>query len=60
MLDEVGLPAGDFVRWCKMLIDLLGQIADAAAGDQGSGVRQAAREAVDLIRRGVVAYSSVT
>ena len=60
VLDEVGLPAGDFVRWCKQLIDLLGQIADAAAGDPGSGVREAAREAVGLIRRGVVAYSSVT
>ena len=60
VLDEVGLPAGDFVRWCKQLIDLLGQIADAAAADPGSGVRQAAREAVGLIRRGVVAYSSVS
>jgi ATP-dependent RNA helicase HelY len=60
VLDEVGLPAGDFVRWCKQLIDLLGQIADAASADTGSGVREAAREAVDLIRRGVVAYSSVT
>jgi ATP-dependent RNA helicase HelY len=60
VLDEVGLPAGDFVRWCKQLIDLLGQIADAAGADPDSGVRQAAREAVGLIRRGVVAYSSVT
>jgi len=60
VLDEVGLPAGDFVRWCKQLIDLLGQIADAAAADPDSGVRQAAREAVGLIRRGVVAYSSVS
>ena len=60
VLDEVGLLAGDFVRWCKQLIDLLGQIANAAASDPGSGVREAAREAVGLIRRGVVAYSSVT
>ena len=60
VLDEVGLPAGDFVRWCKQLIDLLGQIADAASADTSSGVREAAREAVNLIRRGVVAYSSVT
>jgi ATP-dependent RNA helicase HelY len=60
VLDEVGLPAGDFVRWCKQLIDLLGQIADAAGADPDSGVRQAAREAVGLIRRGVVAYSSVS
>ena len=60
VLDEVGLPAGDFVRWCKQLIDLLGQIADAAASDQTSGVRESARGAVDLIRRGVVAYTSMT
>ncbi|WP_245594570.1 DEAD/DEAH box helicase [Actinospica robiniae] len=60
VLDEVGLPAGDFVRWCKQLIDLLGQIADAAAGDQASGVRESARSAVGLIRRGVVAYTSMT
>jgi ATP-dependent RNA helicase HelY len=60
VLDEVGLPAGDFVRWCKQLIDLLGQIADAAAGDPASGVRESARGAVDLIRRGVVAYTSMT
>lgn len=60
VLDEVGLPAGDFVRWCKQLIDLLGQIADAAANDPASGVRESARGAVDLIRRGVVAYTSMT
>ena len=30
VLDEADLTAGDFVRWCKQLIDLLGQVADAA------------------------------
>ncbi|MEU3463951.1 hypothetical protein ABZ721_28870, partial [Streptomyces sp. NPDC006733] len=24
------MPAGDFVRWCKQVIDVLGQISDAA------------------------------
>jgi ATP-dependent RNA helicase HelY len=51
------MTAGDFVRWCKQLIDLLGQIA-LVAGD--SPVRRTTRQAIDAVRRGVVAYSSVT
>ena len=31
VLGESGLPAGDFVRWAKQLVDLLGQVAQAAA-----------------------------
>ncbi len=54
--DDDELTAGDFVRWCKQLIDLLGQIA-AIAPDP---VRANARKAVGAIRRGVVAYTSVT
>ncbi|GAB3994955.1 DEAD/DEAH box helicase [Nocardioides marmoraquaticus] len=59
-LDEVlrgtDLSAGDFVRWCKQLLDLADQVADAA----GPGpLREAARECGRLVRRGVVAYSSV-
>ncbi|RCV51156.1 DEAD/DEAH box helicase [Marinitenerispora sediminis] len=57
ILDEAGMPAGDFVRATKMLIDMLGQIADAAP--EGSAVRGNARTAMDAVRRGVVAYSSV-
>ncbi|HZU56303.1 MAG TPA: DEAD/DEAH box helicase [Actinocrinis sp.] len=64
VLEEVGLPAGDFVRWCKQLIDLLGQLADAAAtlasqSADSARIRDTAHAAVDLLRRGVVAYSSV-
>jgi ATP-dependent RNA helicase HelY len=64
VLEEAALPAGDFVRWCKQLIDLLGQLADAAgtlASENGDSakIRDTARAAVDLLRRGVVAYSSV-
>jgi ATP-dependent RNA helicase HelY len=59
-LDDVlmvsDLAAGDFVRWMKQLIDLAGQVADAA-GD--SALRKAAREVVKRLRRGVVAYSSL-
>ncbi len=51
ILDETELTAGDFVRWMRMVIDLLGQVADAA----GDGiVRENAREAIGRLRRGVV------
>ena len=56
--DDPDLTAGDFVRWCKQLIDLLGQVALVAA--EGSPVRHTARAAVAGVRRGVVAYSSVS
>ncbi|MFF7730261.1 DEAD/DEAH box helicase [Streptomyces sp. NPDC008001] len=58
VLREIEMPAGDFVRWCKQLIDVLGQIA-AAAPQEGSTVARNARRAVDGLLRGVVAYSSV-
>jgi Superfamily II RNA helicase len=48
------LSAGDFVRWTKQVIDLLGQIADAAP----EPIAQHAREAAGLIDRGVIRYSS--
>jgi ATP-dependent RNA helicase HelY len=52
----VDLAAGDFVRWMKQLVDLAGQVADAA-GD--SPLRRTARQVVDVLKRGVVAYSSL-
>jgi ATP-dependent RNA helicase HelY len=57
VLRDADMPAGDFVRWTKQLIDVLGQIAEAAP--DGSPVRRNARKAVDGLLRGVVAYSSV-
>ncbi|WP_049567948.1 DEAD/DEAH box helicase [Streptomyces sp. SBT349] len=57
VLRDADMPAGDFVRWCKQVIDVLGQIA--AAAPQGGTVRGHARKAVDAMLRGVVAYSSV-
>jgi ATP-dependent RNA helicase HelY len=45
------LSAGDFVRWCKQLLDLLDQIA--AVGD--AALAQTARAAIAAVRRGVVA-----
>ena len=57
VLADSGLAAGDFVRWTRQLLDLLGQLALAAP--VGSPVRGKAQAAVDALRRGVVAYSSV-
>ncbi|ROS30643.1 RNA helicase [Cellulomonas sp. PhB150] len=50
------LSAGDFVRWCKQVIDVLGQLAQSAPT---SRMRGTADRAVEQLRRGVVAYSSV-
>jgi len=45
--------AGDFVRWSKQVVDVLGQITDAAP----EPIRGVAHEAVRAVRRGLVAYS---
>ncbi|GAB3132128.1 DEAD/DEAH box helicase [Marisediminicola antarctica] len=55
VLRDTDLAAGDFVRLTKQTIDLLDQlsmVADAPVGPR-------ARKALELIRRGIVAYSSV-
>jgi ATP-dependent RNA helicase HelY len=57
VLTETDLAAGDFVRWVKQLLDVTDQVADAA-GD--TSLRRTARKASDALRRGVVAYSSVS
>ncbi|HEX5566807.1 MAG TPA: DEAD/DEAH box helicase [Streptomyces sp.] len=57
VLREAEMPAGDFVRWCKQIVDVLGQIA--AAAPEGGTVARNARRASDKMLRGVVAYSSV-
>jgi ATP-dependent RNA helicase HelY len=51
------MPAGDFVRWARQVVDLLGQLAEAAGAS--SGVRATARRAMGAINRGVLAYTSV-
>ena len=57
-LDDVlmatGLSAGDFVRWMKQLLDLCGQVADAAGEAE---LRETARAAAKALKRGVIAYS---
>ncbi|MEE1939147.1 DEAD/DEAH box helicase [Streptomyces sp. TRM 70361] len=57
VLRQAEMPAGDFVRWCKQLVDVLGQIA--AAAPEGGTVARSARRAAEKLLRGVVAYSSV-
>jgi ATP-dependent RNA helicase HelY len=60
VLKDGDLAAGDFVRWCKQVVDLLGQVQQAAGdGPDGLAIRRAAEDAIDGVRRGVVAYSSV-
>ena len=48
------LSAGDFVRWCKQVLDLLDQIATAPS-EVDSPVPERARSASRALRRGVVA-----
>ncbi|WP_460604123.1 DEAD/DEAH box helicase [Jatrophihabitans fulvus] len=47
------LSAGDFIRWCKQVLDLLDQLAQTADGS----VRATARAAATAVRHGVVAQS---
>lgn len=58
-LDDVlaasGLAAGDFVRTCKQLLDLLRQVEAVAEG----GVVAEARAAHDAVNRSVVAYTGM-
>jgi ATP-dependent RNA helicase HelY len=56
VLEMSDLAAGDFVRWMKQVLDLAGQVADAASG---TALRDVARDTVAQLRRGVVAYSSL-
>jgi ATP-dependent RNA helicase HelY len=49
------LSAGDFVRWCKQVLDLLDQLAAAPSDDRSLGT--VARAASSAVRRGVVAQS---
>ncbi|GAB3844613.1 DEAD/DEAH box helicase [Nesterenkonia populi] len=56
-LEHSPLAAGDFVRWAKQCIDTLDQLSKVPSAT--STLATACHEAVDLISRGVVAYSSV-
>lgn len=54
VLRDADIAAGDFVRWCKQVIDVLDQVAKAAPDAR---LRETARKAVGAVRRGVVAYA---
>ncbi len=49
------MPAGDFVRWARQVVDLLGQLAEAAGAS--TPVRKNARDAIAAVNRGVLAYT---
>jgi ATP-dependent RNA helicase HelY len=51
------MPAGDFVRWARQVLDLLGQLAEASGAT--SAVRGSARAAMAAVNRGVLAYTGV-
>src|SRR3954466_9119964 len=56
VLTEAELSAGDFVRWIKQVIDLLGQLRDVTADSPLHATVAAAMRSID---RGIVAYTSV-
>jgi len=49
------LTPGDFVRWCRQVVDLLQQIAKTGYDGQ---IQRNARRAIDAIQRGVVAIGA--
>jgi ATP-dependent RNA helicase HelY len=53
---DTELPAGDFVRWARQVIDLLGQLTEGAGVP--ATVRTAARQAITAATRGVLAYAT--
>lgn len=55
VLFDADMPAGDFVRWSKQTIDLLDQLSQVCEGS----LQKVARQALDQVRRGIVAYSTV-
>jgi ATP-dependent RNA helicase HelY len=50
------LSAGDFVRWCRQVLDLADQVRNAAPSAE---LRAAAKRAINEIRRGVVAVDAM-
>lgn len=55
VLDRDDIQAGDFVRWCKQIIDSLDQIISIGQG----ALSRTAEEARSAVFRGIVALSSV-
>ena len=53
VLSQADLLPGDFIRWTKQIIDMLDQISQVADPE----VASTAKQAVDKVKRGIVAYS---
>ncbi|WP_250035420.1 DEAD/DEAH box helicase [Paractinoplanes maris] len=51
---DADMPAGDFVRWARQVLDLLGQLREASAASPE--LRDTARKAITAVNRGVLAY----
>jgi ATP-dependent RNA helicase HelY len=51
---DADMPAGDFVRWARQVLDLLSQIRDASS--VSPQIRETARKAITAVNRGVLAY----
>ena len=49
------MPAGDFVRWCRQVLDLADQVRNAAPSP---ALRATAKRAINDVRRGVVAVDA--
>jgi ATP-dependent RNA helicase HelY len=52
---EGDMPAGDFVRWARQVVDLLGQLAQASGASEE--IRKTARQAMAAVNHGVLAYT---
>ena len=53
VLAQADLLPGDFIRWSKQIIDMLDQISQVADPQ----IAHTAKQAVDKVKRGIVAYS---
>ena len=56
VLDGTEMTAGDFVRRCKQIVDLLDQVAKASGEER---MRTTARKAIEGVMRGVVAADRI-
>lgn len=56
VLVDADMAAGDFVRWAKQTIDLLDQLQLVA---EDLSIARTARQALDGVRRGIVAYTTM-
>jgi ATP-dependent RNA helicase HelY len=53
VLELADLLPGDFIRWAKQVIDTLDQIAQSSDGE----ISSTAKNSIDQVKRGIVAYS---